>query len=283
MREGIQQSIDKAGDIFEKPANIILALSSVIVLVFGTIFKYLYVPWYIMQCQEFYGIPAKYFKQIDIESIYGNFLLVFILLLAIIISLWVGRLMEKKTDIIQNVVSHTIHAALGILIMFMNYSYFMNITLERLSRCIGIEFVSLHVKELPFIFLSLSFFMGVIFIFTSFVGKKPFWIIVRYIIICGTSVIAIISAYYSLPIAPQEKFQYEVTYVEDDNGNGDNRVILAEVDGKYLTVSYGLQDGSDKTIFYTNSYKMMPMEGTEVWVSRFNQGIEINNNNIIID
>lgn len=277
MKQWIKEAIENASDLIEKPINIILVIFSFVGLLAGVI-KYMYIPWYAMESQVYYKIPSKYFKQIDMGSIYNSLLMACIILLIIACLTIFGHKMGKKTNSSLKLISYLIHIFLGIMVMILNYSNLMNILLKLLSRHYLIKFVTAHISSLPWWFIVFSFIVGVILIITTFFHKMK---ILKLILILFTIGIELASVYLSLPTTPQEKSQYEVTYISDEEGNGENRVILSEIDGKYFTVPYGFEDASLSVIFYTGSYKLLPMEELEVWVTRFNSGIKIENNKTI--
>lgn len=286
MQKQIKEKIEVLCNFFEKPINIILAFISLTVVITSTT-KYLYSSWYIIKCQEFYKIPAKYFKQIKAEKVFSDLLPIGIVLVVMIILTLVSIKIEKRSDNTSKIIFYAVNIILGIVVICIIYDNLMNITLETLKRHMNIEIVSSHVSVIPIVFLFVATFLGCGLIFSYFFKKRlPKLKWVHAVLILITVGIIFISAFYSLPIAPQDKSQYEVTFISDETGDenslGDNRVVLSEIDGNFLTVSYELDKESDAVIFYTQSYKILPMEGLELWMKRFNSGIKIDST-VVID
>lgn len=286
MQQQIKEKMEVLSDFIEKPINMILALISFTALVTGSI-NYLYSSWYVVRCQEFYKIPAKYFKQTITEKEFCDLLPIGIALVIVIILILMSKKMEKRLDSSSKIIYYVVNIILGVVVLCIIYDNLMNITLETLNRHMNIELVSAHVSVIPIVFLLVATFLGCGLIFSSFLKKhlpKLKW--VQAILILITVVVIFISAFYSLPIAPQDKSQYEVTFISDEtvdgNSLGDNRVILSEIDGNFLTVSYGLDKESDAVIFYTQSYEILPKEGLKLSLKRFNSGIQIDSQ-VIID
>lgn len=288
MNQKIKKALEILSNLIEKPINIFMAFISLTALITSTA-TYLYLSLYAKKCQEFYKIPAKYFGQINLVNLVSDLLPIITLLVVIIILTLISIKTEKKTDSKNGIIFYLVNIILGTFTIFIIYQTLLNITLEFIFREYFIEFISMYVTILPFIYFLFAFISGCVFIFSSFFTERfPKLVLVQAILILIMVVLIIFSAYYSLPIEPQDKRQYEVTFINDEEKNsiGENRVILSEVGDNFLTVSYALDSESDKVIFYTQSYKLIPMEGLELRMNLFNQEIKIDSDSesiVLID
>lgn len=298
----MQQKINKAtkflSNFIEKPINIILSFITFAVFI-TNIVKYFYLSSYVIKCQEFYKIPAKYFGQINTVKVVSDLLPIITLLVVIIILTLISIITgtesetgeksetEKESYNTPKIIFYLTNFILGIVMIFIIYGNLMNITLEMIKRRINIEYISSHISIFPFLFLFIAILIGCGVIFSTLFKKRfPKLALVQGISIVIAVLVIFFSIYYSMPIAPHEKSQYEVTFISNETENSigetvDNRVILSEIDGNFLTVSYKLDDKSDAVIFYTQSYKIIPMEDLELSIKQFNQEIKIDENRIL--
>lgn len=276
MQEQKKEAVAVLSDFIEKPINIIMAVIALTVFIISTV-KYLYLSLYAIKCQDFYKIPVKYFEQINTVNVVGDWLPLIMIFVVLIFLTLISLLTEKKSDNTYKIIFFLVNIILGLIVIFIIYQSSMNIALEMISRRTNIEFISSYVSIIPFVFLIIAIIFGFGLTLISFSKKSfPKLALVQAILILITVVVIFISALYSLPIAPEDKSQYEVAFISDEN-----IVILSEVDGKFLTVSYARDNESEGVIFYTQSYKLIPMEGLELSMSRFNQGIKIDSDSIV--
>lgn len=275
----------KTSDIFkilDMPLSVTASLIAIVPFI-GWVFEAIYKPSYAQRCAMFYGIPEKYFKQVALNINLLNYLPVIVVLMIMLIIL------QKKesghlNDDLEIILTAVYEAIALIFIIAVNDSYLLNIILRELDRRNYVDFVSNHVKIIPYWILTFSVILGGAYtavFFIVLINQRLKWLkLIKKAIMIFTLLIVIIYFCKNLPIEPEKKSQYEVTFIQDGDER-DERVILADLGDQYLTVSYRLPKVGSAYEFYTGNYKLLNKEGLIVTLLRFNSGIKIVNNSSV--
>lgn len=279
----IMKKISEICKILDSPLSITASLIAIIPF-FEWGFGVMYKPYYAQKCALFYVIPEKYFKQVDLNINFYSYLQVIVALMVMLIILLIKN--HTPLSVRFNIILNTVFGALVlILITFINDYHIINIISREVERRNHIVFVTKYVNSIPFWIYIISAILGIMYTasFTfALINEDRKWCkLIKSFIVLLTVLIGLVSFGESLPIEPEKKSQYEVTLIQEDEGELDNRVILADLGDQYLTVSYKLYPNSSIHEFYTGNYKLLNKEGLDVWLMRFNGGIKIVNDDSI--
>lgn len=275
----IMKKISKIYKILDSSLGMIASVIAIIPFM-GWVLGIMYKPNYAQKCALFYGIPEKYFKQIDLNINLYSYLRVIGVLIVMLIILLIKNytILGAKFNIILNAVFGVLAL---ILITFINSYHIINIISREVERHNYVDFVTNHVNSIPYWVYTISAILGITytaFFIIALINEGLKWCkLIKGFIVFITVLIGLISFWKSLPIEPEKKSQYEVILVPDGN-ELDNRVILADLGDQYLTVSYRLPKVGSAYEFYTGNYKLLNKEGLIVSLLRFNSGIKIVNN-----